>query len=314
MSDFPPHEFARLKTVSIVDRRSLVHIDQFATAPDAECSCRDFLSSLPRLLAAEDLRALAEAIVAAYRQSTLVGAALGAHVVKVGLAPVLIDLMERRLLGVIAMHGAGAIHDFEIALAGRTSEDVAESIRDGSFGMCRETAEAFAAACHRATATGEGLGEAMGQLILQRDLPHAKSSILAAGVRFGVPITLHVALGTDIVHMHAGLSGAELGEASLRDFRTLCTVLPALQGGVWLNIGSAVLLPEVFLKAVSVVRNLGTPLDNFLAANLDMIQHYRPRANVTGRPAPRGISLTGHHEILLPLLRIAVLALLEPRS
>ncbi|MDI6733471.1 MAG: hypothetical protein QME51_07460 [Planctomycetota bacterium] len=309
-----------LKTRSLTNRKSLVNIKDFATLPPPSASFNRFIDSLPEVLAGKDFKRVVRAILRAVRQSRLVGVGLGAHVVKCGLSPVIIDLIKQGVIKAIAMNGATAIHDYEISLVGKTSEDVAENIKTGRFGMVRETADAFIRASQQAVEENIGLGSALGRLIL-KDRPlravgshrnkFASFSILASAYQHKIPVTVHIALGTDTVHMYPEISGAELGESSMTDFRLFTSVICGLRKGVWLNIGSAVILPEVFLKAVSVARNLGHKLDSFLAVNLDMFQHYRPRQNVTGRPAPEGINLTGHHEIMLPLLRLSVLSKLR---
>jgi len=228
--------------------------------------------------------------------------------VKCGLSPVIIDLMQRRIITFLAMNGAAAIHDFEIALIGETSEDVAESLATGAFGVTTETGEFYAKAAARAVAEGIGLGAALGVELRGMNVRHEPLSVMAAASRLGVPLTVHVAIGTDVAHLAAEMDGAALGAASHRDFRIFCAEVEQLAGGVYINVGSAVLLPEVFLKAVSAACNVGADLSTMTTANLDMIYHYRPRVNVVQRPPGRGISLTGQHEILLPLLRVAVLA------
>jgi hypothetical protein len=246
---------------------------------------------------------------------------MGAHVVKAGCGPLVIDLIERGIVTAVAVNGAFAIHDYEIALVGATSERVDVTIRDGSFGWARETGEALARAARRAVETGQGLGRAFGLEVLEGPaeappaargpLPNAAASVLAACARARIPCGVFVAVGTDTVHMHPAISGADLGAASHLDFRIMAGVASDLEGGVWANIGSAVILPEVFLKVVSIARNLGNALDDVTAANLDMLSHYRASANVISRPVKRGISLLGQHEILLPLLRVAILDRLE---
>jgi hypothetical protein len=312
---------------SLFERRSLVSVGDFARPMRPGKAMCAFFDSLPRILAGNDFmelvkhirtarfpggRFLARSSAKGVRKNTTrrseVVFALGGHVVKCGLSPTIIDLVRRGFVSAIAMNGATAIHDLEIALAGHTSEDVAESIKDGSFGMARETAETFAAACGLASAQRIGLGEALGRTIADDRCRHRKFSILSAGLECGIPVTVHVAVGTDIVHMYPPLSGRELGEATLEDFKRVAAVVAKLDNGVWVNVGSAIVLPEVFLKAVSLARNQGYALKNITAANLDMIQHYRPRVNVVGRPVARGISLTGHHEILLPLLHAALIS------
>jgi hypothetical protein len=244
----------------------------------------------------------------AYRDGRTVVAAVGGHVIKTGCGPYLIDWIQRGLLRALVLNGAAAIHDFELAAAGKTSEDVAASLPSGQFGMVRETADAFAVAARAGAENELGLGWALGKYLEEMDCPHADCSVILAAYRAGIPCTVHVALGTDIVHMHPHVSGAALGEASLIDFRRLCSVVTTMQEGVWFNLGSAVVLPEVFVKAVSVARNFGHNLDGLIAVNVDKQAQYRSRVNVLDRPASEGIELIGHHEILLPLLHAAVAA------
>lgn len=300
-----PLDLGGVRARPLADCEHLVRVEDFAGLVEPTASVGEFLDSLPRFLGASRLRDLASAIARASKGGRSVIFALGGHVVKVGVGPLLIDLMERGVITGIAGNGAFAIHDAEIALVGGTSEKVEDVLPGGSFGMARETADLFARAAAESAREGSGFGRALGEAVL--DAPQAASSVLAAGARLGVPITIHVAIGTDTVHMHPGLSGAELGEASLTDFRILASAARGLPGGVWVNVGSAVILPEVFLKVVGVLRNLGEPMEEITAADLDFIRHYRPEVNVLSRPAQRGIALTGHHEILLPLLRLAIL-------
>ena len=294
---------------SIRDRAHKTTLEGFRELAPPGATVAQLIDSLPDFLGARGLRDLAAAIAASHRKGRHVVAAMGGHIVKVGCGPVLIDLMERGIITALAVNGAFVIHDYEIALAGRTSEYVDETLRDGSFGWAREPADAFARACKRAVSEQIGLGRAMA--LDAEKLPHARHSVLAACARLDLPITVHVAIGTDTVHMHPSLSGAEMGEASHLDFRIAARVASELEDGVWINIGSAVIMPEVFLKLVSIARNHGYRIDNAVSANLDMQQHYRTGANVIGRPVARGIELLGHHEINLPLLRLAVLAALE---
>jgi hypothetical protein len=268
----------------------------------------DWLDSLPRLLGASALKRLRDAIVLAREGGRPVVAAVGGHVVKTGCAPYLIDWIDRGLLQGLALNGAAAIHDLELAIAGKTSEDVGTRLMAGHFGFARETSDLFAEACTQAVAKSIGLGAALGDVVLDRGGPGLDVSLLVAARRASQPLTVHVAIGTDIVHMTPKLDGAALGQASLADFRTLCDLIARMAGGVWLNLGSAVILPEVFLKAVAIVRNLGRSLDGLTTANLDFDQKYRGLLNVLERPGSEGIALTGHHEILIPLLHAAVLA------
>jgi hypothetical protein len=306
-SGHSPLDFHRLKTYPLAKRRHLVSVKEFAGLVEPGRELEQFLDSLPDVLAAKELRSLASAIAQARRHHKEVAVAMGAHVIKTGCSPLLVDLIERGIVTAIALNGGGAIHDYEISLIGATSEDVATSIEDGSFGMAEETAKAMSLAFKEGARSGHGLGRYLGELILAEKNPHAKASVLAAAAKKGIPATVHVAVGTDIVHMHPGVSGMALGESSLLDFRRLCGVVARLDGGVWINLGSAVVLPEVFLKALAVARNLGHPVKHFTAANLDLHQHYRPRTNVLARPRGKAIAITGHHELLLPLLRLAIL-------
>ncbi len=293
------------------ERGNLVSTDDFCELTDPEDSVSSWLDGMPTILAANDFRTVCEETAAAADRGDLVGMGFGAHVIKTGCTPVLNDLIERDVLSALMMHGAGAIHDFELSLIGETSEDVQDQISDGRFGMWEETGEGFAEACNRAATEEIGLGRAYGKMIQEEDAFNEDVSVLATCYRRDVPATVHLAMGTDIVHMHPEFDPAQAGEVTMRDFRICCNVIGNLQNGVWLNVGSAVMLPEVFLKAVSVARNLGRELDDFLAVNFDMIQHYRPQRNVIGRPAPRGIAITGHHEMLLPLFRTGVLTYLD---
>ena len=265
----------------------------------------DFLDELPRILGARDLR---DAIAAAARARTRGRPILwgfGAHVIKVGLAPIAVDLLERGFVSGILMNGAGCVHDLELAMMGATSEDVGPALDDGSFGMARETAERLNAAIAAGAADGIGMGAAVGREIEGGRYPHKARSILATASRLGVPVTVHAAIGTDIHHMHPSADGAALGATSYRDFETLAGLVATLEGGVYFNVGSAVILPEVFLKAIALARNLGHRVQRFTTVNLDFIKQYRPTVNVVERPTRmggRGISLVGHHEILIPLI------------
>jgi hypothetical protein len=253
-------------------------------------------------------------LVRAHTDGRTVVAALGGHVIKTGCAPYLIDWINQGLLRGVVLNGSAAIHDVELALAGKTSEDVAASLPTGQFGMARETADAFALAARAGAANDTGLGIALGRFLDEQRCPHADSSLVLAAHRAGIPCTVHVALGTDIVHMHPHVSGAALGEASMLDFRRLCSVVATLKHGVWLNLGSAVVLPEVFLKAVSVVRNFGHSLEGLVTVNVDKESRYRSTVNVLSRPSAQGFELVGHHEILLPLLHASVACALARSS
>lgn len=318
----PPKEIdlSKLRLHSVNDREHISQVDTFAKLPESGASFAQWLDALPGFLGVNRLRAAVDAIVSAHRAGKPVVFAMGGHVVKVGCGPVVIDLMKRGIVSAVCCHGATAIHDTEIAMIGATSEDVADTIRDGRFGMVAETMEFFAHAATTALNNKLGYGQAIGRLIRTRDYPHAGLSVLAAASELNIPASVHVAVGTDTVHMAPQMDGAALGDATLRDFRIICDVVRRMGAdnpdgacGVWCNIGSAVLLPEVFLKAVSVARNLGAHLDNLATINLDQLRHYRPAQNVTGRPVTKGNGhdIAGHHEILLPLLRQAVIERME---
>lgn len=327
---FPQLDITAVTTQTIADRTSKVGLGDLARPFDPlAADFAAFVDSLPRILKADDLREIAATVARARRTGSPVVLMIGAHVIKTGLAPVLIDLMERGHVQALAMNSAAAIHDSESALFGVTSEDVATNLRDGSFGMWRETGEFIngvlgaawrgeavgaSGAGGEAAATGAGAvaaepigyGEALGRALIAAEAPHLGVSLLAAGVRLGVPVTVHAAIGTDIVHQQPTMDGAATGGMSFRDFKVLAHVVRSLDAGsAVLNIGSAVILPEIFLKVLTVVRNLGFEAAGFLSANFDMLQHYRPNMNVVSRPTQgggRGYTVTGHHEIMVPLL------------
>jgi hypothetical protein len=301
-----PFDLQGLRTYDLRSRPSKVFVEDLGRPLAAGARVADWVDSLPKQLAAETLRRVRDHLVRAKCEGRPAVAALGGHVIKTGCAPFLIDWIERGVITAVAMNGSAAIHDFELALAGKTSEDVGKQLPAGLFGMARETADAFAIAAQRGSVADVGLGAALGRYIDDLGCPHAEVSLVRAAYRAGIPCTIHVALGTDIVHMHPHVSGAALGEASMIDFRRLCAVVATLAQGVWLNLGSAVVLPEVLLKAVSVARNFGHSLDGLVAVNLDKESKYRTLINVLSRPASEGLELIGHHEILLPLLHAAV--------
>jgi hypothetical protein len=304
---YQPIDMKALRLTSIADRQHKVRLEDLAVPAAPEANLAEFFDSLPGTPVTAGLRELARAIAHAAKNDSPVVLAFGGHVVKCGLGPVIIDLMERGIVNAVATHGAGAIHDLELAYHGETSEDPAQTMREGKFGMIEETPgylnDAARLGRHR------GLGQAVGDLINEdpKEFPHADKSILAAASRLDCTATVHVAIGTDTVHMHPAADGAAIGEATLLDFRKLCSVVADMADGVWLNFGSAVILPEVFMKAYTVASNLGAKLDKMVTANFDQIQHYRPRENVLARPTQRGVAITGHHEIMLPLLRHLVL-------
>jgi len=299
----------KIRTYSISERLSKVHLDAFASPHEAGGSFSAFLGRLPRFLAARDLLEVAERVVQARKQGRPVILGMGAHAIKVGLSPVIIDLLHRGIITSVAMNGACIVHDFELAFAGATSEDVDAAILDGSFGMARETGALLNQAINQGVARGLGLGPSVGRFIEEGTFGNKKISLLATCFRLGIPATVHVALGTDIIHMHPSADGASIGEGSLRDFRTFVDIAGTLEGGVYINLGSAVVLPEVFLKVVTLARNLGNTVGNLTTVNMDFVQHYRPGVNVLKRPTLGGgkaFALTGHHEIMLPLLAAAV--------
>ncbi|MBP7055939.1 MAG: hypothetical protein KBB52_03715 [Candidatus Omnitrophica bacterium] len=299
-----------IKTIPLNARKCKVAIADFAKTSSRGASFKRFYDSLPRILVSQNFRDLVHAIVKAHDKKKMVIVMMGAHVIKCGLSPLIIDLMKRGVVKAVALNGAGVIHDTEIAMIGRTSEDVGEGILDGTFGMAKETASFINEAINSGFKNGIGIGEAVGQEIERAKLPNKDLSILAVGHRLGVPVTAHVAIGTDIIHQHPSANGEAIGEGSLLDFKTFIYSISNLENGVALNFGSAVILPEVFLKAVTVARNLGFKLDDFTTANFDMISQYRPNQNILSRPTSkggRGYNIIGHHEIMIPLLYNAVI-------
>jgi hypothetical protein len=301
-----PIDLDGLKTYDLAARPSKVFVEDLGLPLAADAAVRDWLDALPRQLAGNALRRLRDHLCRAFYDGRTVVAALGGHVIKTGCGPYLIDWIKRGVLKAVAMNGSAAIHDFELAFAGKTSEDVGATLASGQFGMARETADAFAVAARYGAESDVGLGEGLGRYLDEIKCPYPDSSVVLAAYRAGIPCTVHVALGTDVVHMHPHVSGAALGAASMTDFRWVCRVVSAMQQGVWLNLGSAVLLPEVLLKAVSVVHNLGYTLEGFVTVNVDKEPRYRSTTNVLNRPSAEGLELIGHHEILLPLLHAAV--------
>ncbi len=309
-------DLSKLKTYSIYRRAHKFNVDAQAGLPPKGASFREWWEALPPFLGATALKTLATAILEARRADRPVVMALGAHVVKVGCSSIICDLVQRGIVTALAMNGATAIHDVEVATTGRTSEDVADTIRDGRFGMVEETPAFFAQAVAKATESQAGLGTVLGEHLLNTRPPHLEHSILAAARRADIPATVHVAVGTDTIHMHQAVAESSLFQLSMIDFRLISSVVadlapspPGAPAGVWCNVGSAVLLPEVFLKAVAVARNLGHNLDEITTADLDMIRHYRPSENVIGRTVKkgRGHQIIGHHELMLPLLRQALI-------
>ena len=305
-------DLSKVRTVPLTRRTNKVGVDEFAKPPGKERSFRAFLASLPDILVARDFKRLVDAIVGAHKKQRAVVAMLGGHIVKTGLAPLLTSLMERGVITHVAMNGSAAIHDYEIARFGGTSEDVAAGLKDGTFGMAEETGREMNEAFRRGRASGMGMGECLGVALEQAKLMHPELSVLLSARRLGIPATVHAALGAEIIHQHPAADGAAIGDTSHRDFRRLAASLEGLHdGGVVLNLGSAVIMPEVFLKALTIARNLnGERPQQFVTCDLDMQRHYRPRMNVVQRPtlqSGKGYEITGHHELMVPLLVWAVL-------
>lgn len=296
----------KIKAYPLKSRKSKVDIKAFAKILSADESISNFVGSLPDILAGRDFKAFIGKMKKARERNKSIIFAMGAHVIKVGLNPVLIDLMELGWVSALALNGAGIIHDFEIAYAGQTSEDVASQIKDGRFGMAKETGELLNRAICRGSRSNSGLGEAVGKMISSSDFPYKNLSLLSCAYDLNVPVTVHVALGTDITHCHPEVNGAAVGRTSLNDFFLFSSLVKSLEGGgVFVNIGSSVILPEVFLKAVSFVRNRGSVLKSFTTAVFDFNRHYRPQENVVKRPLMNkkdGFYFIGHHEIMIPLL------------
>lgn len=303
---FPEIDLKKIKTVSISSRKSKVEVRNLAKVLSAKNSLSTFLNSLSKILKASDFNLLIEKIIQARKKGKPLVWMLGAHVIKCGLSPILIDLMGKKFITCLVFNGASAIHDLELGLWGKTSEDVAESLESGKFGMVKETALHFNSASILAAKENLGLGQALGKLISQNRSSYKKYSLLATAYNLKIPATVHIAIGTDIVHQHSNFNAAFTGEASFKDFRILSQQVSKIRnGGVVLNIGSAVILPEVFLKTLSVARNIYGKIDNFTTANFDMIPQYRPLTNVVTRPVQKnglGLNFVGHHEIMIPLL------------
>jgi len=308
-----PMDLSGLHTISLKSRGGKVKVADFANPYQPGGGLKAFLDNLPHILAAGDFRAVVAAIREARNQKRQILWGMGGHVIKCGLAPVLSDLMQRGFATAFAMNGSASIHDFEIALAGHTSEDVEAVLPDGSFGSAEETGREMNRAIQAGVGDGLGLGESLGRALESlADPDHGRYSLLLSAYRNATPVTVHVAIGTDTPHAHPAADGASIGAGSLRDFQLFCSLVAGLHdGGVYVNVGSAVVMPEVFLKAVSAARNLGHPLGSFTTVNMDFLQHYRPKVNVVQRPHlggdGKGYALTGHHEIMLPLLAAALI-------
>ncbi|MDI6734610.1 MAG: hypothetical protein QME42_00180 [bacterium] len=310
MNSYQQIDLSKVKTYPIKDRTNLVKTENFAKLMPGGGTFNQFIDSLPDILIGTDLRNLINAICQAYRQKKPVIWAFGAHVVKCGLSPIIIELMKEGVITAIAINGAGMIHDFEIALIGETSEDVSPSLLDGSFGMATETGSFINGAIIDGAKQDMGIGQAVGKMIAYKKLKHREYSILSQGFELKIPVTVHVAIGTDIIHQHPNTCGEAIGKSGMIDFRIFANQVANLDGGVYLNIGSAVILPEVFLKALTIARNLGNKVEDFVTANFDMFPQYRPMTNVIKRPTikgGKGYSFIGHHEIMIPLLAFGIL-------
>jgi Deoxyhypusine synthase len=306
---YEDYDLSGVRTYPLASRTSKANAADFAKPYRAGGGMASLLASFPAILAAADFKAVVAAIRSARTGDRGIIWGFGAHVIKTGLGPILIDLMERGFVSALATNGAGIIHDFELALSGGTSEDVDEALGPGRFGMAEETGELLNAAINDGVTSGLGLGQAVGRRLREMKPAHEALSVVAAAARLQIPVTVHVAIGTDIIHMHPRASGAALGEGSLRDFRYFVSNVARLKGGVYLNCGSAVVLPEVFLKAVAIARNQGASLDQLTTVNMDFTRLYRPQTNVVSRPVAgvgKGYSLVGHHEIMIPLLAAAL--------
>jgi hypothetical protein len=314
MKKLKPLSLNGIKTYSLSERHSKVGFQDFGSPWRIGGGFREFVDRLPRILAGEALRQVAGAWVRARQNGRHVVLGMGAHPIKVGLTPVLIDLLRRGLITGVAMNGAGIIHDAEVAMAGRTSEDVDEVLGCGRFGMARETAEFLNAAIAWGAKTGLGLGQAVGRRLQESEFPYRDLSLVGMAASLEVPLTVHVAVGTDIIHLHPSVDPEALGATTHRDFRLFAALVSELDEGVFINLGSAVIIPEVFLKALTLARNLGHQASPLTTVNLDFLQHYRPLTNVVRRPtagAGQGYALTGHHELLFPLLAALVVEEME---
>jgi len=307
-----------LKTYSLLTRKSKISISNFAKICSPEKAFRDFLNNLPDILAGKDFKEFLNLMLKAKRDNKAIIFALGAHVIKVGLSPVIIDLMKRGWVTALSLNGAGIIHDFEIAIRGETSEDVGKQIKSGSFGMAQETGEMLNEAINLGEQENLGMGEAVGEMIAKNDFHHKNLSLLSTAYDLKIPVTVHIALGTDVVHFHPNVKGEALGKTSLKDFFLFCALVEKLEGGgVYINVGSAVILPEVFLKALSFVRNKGKVLEDFSTAVFDFKRHYRPEYNVVKRPFDekgKGYYFIGHHEIMIPLFAACLKSLTDEKK
>lgn len=317
MKEIIPLSLDGVHSYPLSQRKSKVDKDDLADPWQGGGSLARWFESLPRILAAKDLKEIIRSMVtAAFHEKTII-LAMGAHAIKVGLTPVILDLMDRGIISCLAMNGAGIIHDAELAMVGRTSEDVAAELGHGKFGMAEETGSYLNAAIVEGAAKGWGLGRSVGAMLVREHFPFNRLSLLAKAWEAGIPVTVHVAMGTDIIHFHPNADGASIGKTSHTDFRIFAKMVASLEEGVFVNLGSAVILPEVFLKALTLVRNLGHEVKRFTTVNMDFHQHYRPMTNVVDRPTReggKGYSLVGHHEIMFPLLAAGVIEGLKERE
>lgn len=310
MKDFSPIDLDKIKTYSLKDRSSKACQEDFALPWKSGSLMNDWFERLPNILAAKDLQEIIKALAKAINADKTIILGMGAHVIKVGLSPIIVDLMQRGCISALAMNGAGIIHDSEVAMVGQTSEDVAAEISKGSFGMAEETGKLINTAINDGARCGLGLGQSIGSMLVKEDFPYNRLSLLAQAYKLGIPVTVHVAMGTDIIHFHPNADGAAIGATSHLDFRIFAKLVSSLEQGVFLNMGSAVIIPEVFLKALTLVRNLGYQIKDFTTVNMDFIRHYRPMTNIVHRPTMeggKGYYLVGHHEIMFPLLAAAVI-------
>ncbi|MBW2064915.1 MAG: hypothetical protein JRJ03_08275 [Deltaproteobacteria bacterium] len=317
MKDFKPISLENVRSYPLRDRKSKVRVDDMGRPWAPGGRLQEWLDSLPDILAARDFKRVVDRIIRAASSGRMIILGMGAHPIKVGLSPLIIDLMDRGVINAIAMNGAGIIHDAELAMVGHTSEDVAEQLQGGKFGMAEETGKLLNQAITRGARRNRGIGAAVGAMLVKENFPYNHLSLLASAFRREIPVTVHVALGTDIIHMHPSVDGASIGKASHLDFRIFAGLAARLEGGVYINLGSAVILPEVFLKALTLVRNLGHNVKTFTTVNMDFIRQYRPMTNVLDRPTlggGEGYMLLGHHEIMFPLLAAAIIEGLESRK
>jgi len=310
MKNLKPLSFKNAKTYTLFERRSKVTLESFAKPYNKGDSFKTFLDKLPGILAVRDLRSIVDSIVKARKKNRHVILGMGAHPIKVGLSTIIIDLIERNILTAISTNGAGIIHDFEIAFVGHTSEDVEAELHEGMFGMAKETGNFLNKAIKYGAKKNIGIGRAVGEKIYKGNFKFKDLSIFANAYKNDIPSTVHVAIGTDIIHMHPGADGSAIGKGSYIDFKLFSSLISELEGGVYINLGSAVIMPEVFLKALNISRNLGYKINNFTTVNIDFLQHYRPLLNVLKRPTKGGgnsYAITCHHELFLPLLSAAVI-------